>query len=137
MKKKISFDPKTPGDDILRDIQTIQRLYKITTNHEDISQILKEGLHSAINICQIHKESFVEMYHDEVGGKKVAKGIWDFAKRISDLNASYVAAHLRYVAQYDDDELPRNELRELVKLLCEDKRLYRSFQVYFEAKGNE
>ncbi|NQT77646.1 MAG: hypothetical protein HQ565_08025 [Bacteroidetes bacterium] len=99
-----------------------------------MNELLDEGLDSAYAITEIPESSFVKSYAEKVGGKKEAKVIWDWARRLTDSIAKHVAMQLSYIARYDDDQLSKEELKDLVELLCKNKRLLRSFRIHFAMK---
>ena len=136
MKKKDGFKEKTNTPDLMEDIKRIQGLIKIISKPEIMSKLLENNLHSARTIATIPRKSFVKTYAKILGSEENAKVVWVWANKFTAQSEiiKHVTLQLSYIVRYDDDKLSKKELKELVELLCTDKRLLRSFRMYFAMK---
>jgi hypothetical protein len=126
-------------EDITKHIERVQRINPIRGHYDKMRELIKEGLDSAQAIVKLGPSDFVGSYSGKLGGDDKAYEIWEKANKFAAQAEiiKHVTLQLSYLARYDDDQLSKEELRDLVELLCKDKRLLRSFMIYFAMKDDK
>jgi hypothetical protein len=68
---------------VVKQLKTIQRVFRVTPKYEDIKTLLKEGLDSAYIIAKKPRATFVNNYGKYLGGQERAAEIYETSVKLA------------------------------------------------------
>ena len=74
-KKEIKEVAGENYDEVISELQKLQRVFQINSNAESAKVLLENGLHSAFDIANMPRKNFIKMYSNALGGEHIAMAI--------------------------------------------------------------